>query len=191
MNTPPGGTYVAVGQSLNALVQYAYRVRSYQVLGGPGWASTDLWEIQARAPEGSVQPRPNPDTADFDAMERMLSQPDTIAVMLQSLLEDRFLLKVHRETREMGMYELAVAKDGLKMKLAADQTRPEQASLGVFPKRRSGSIQQARPAQCDKERSRYDNCAAESSGSYSPRRHWCIPKPALGAWVQGLHTDHW
>jgi uncharacterized protein (TIGR03435 family) len=35
--------------------------------------------------------------------------------MLQSLLEDRFSLKIHRETREVPAYELTVAKGGLKM----------------------------------------------------------------------------
>ena len=140
VNTSPGGNYVAVGQSLKALIFYAYRLREYQVIGGPQWASTDLWEIQAKAPEGTVQPRRNPDIADFDAMERFLTQQDTIALMLQVLLEERFHLKVHREMREMGVYELAVAKDGLKMKLAADQTQPEPLSPGVFPRQVNGEL---------------------------------------------------
>jgi uncharacterized protein (TIGR03435 family) len=42
--------------------------------------------------------------------------------MLKSLLEDRFSLKVHRETKEMPMYSLVVGKNGLKMKLSVDQT---------------------------------------------------------------------
>jgi uncharacterized protein (TIGR03435 family) len=140
INTPPGGTFVAAGQSLVGLIQYAYRIRGYQVIGGPGWANTDLWVIQAKAPEGSVLARPNPDMADFDAMERMLSQPDKIALMLQSLLEDRFQLKIHHETKEMGVYELAVAKNGLKMKLAADQTRPEPPPPGLFPRQVNGEL---------------------------------------------------
>jgi uncharacterized protein (TIGR03435 family) len=36
--------------------------------------------------------------------------------MLQALLEDRFKLKVHRETREAPVYALAVAKSGSKLK---------------------------------------------------------------------------
>lgn len=142
VNTSPGGRYVAVGESLRALIGYAYRLRDYQVMGGPAWASTDLWEIQAKAPEGSVQPSPRPDTTDFDAMERLMRQPDTMALMLQSLLEDRFQLKIHHETREMGVYELAVAKGGLKMKPSADQTRPEPTApgLGAFGRQANGSL---------------------------------------------------
>jgi uncharacterized protein (TIGR03435 family) len=35
--------------------------------------------------------------------------------MLRALLEDRFQLRVHRETKEGPVYELTVAKSGLKM----------------------------------------------------------------------------
>src|SRR5215471_14577707 len=37
-------------------------------------------------------------------------------LMMQSLLEDRFKLKVHRETRELPVYALVVTKGGVKMK---------------------------------------------------------------------------
>src|SRR5207253_8749683 len=43
------------------------------------------------------------------------------ALMLQSLLEDRFRLKVHHETRELPVYELVIAKGGSKIKLSEDQ----------------------------------------------------------------------
>jgi uncharacterized protein (TIGR03435 family) len=49
--------------------------------------------------------------------------------MLRSLLEERFQLKVHRETRELPMYDLVVAKGGLKIKLSEDQTLPDPAQL--------------------------------------------------------------
>src|SRR5207249_420833 len=52
-----------------------------------------------------------------------LSQ-DQMQLMLQSLLEDRFQLKVHSEKREVPTYNLVVAKNGPKMKLSEDQSRP-------------------------------------------------------------------
>jgi uncharacterized protein (TIGR03435 family) len=46
-------------------------------------------------------------------------------LMVQSMLEDRFQLKVHREMRDLPVYNLVVAKGGLKMKSSADQTAPD------------------------------------------------------------------
>jgi len=45
---------MVVGQSLRILIAYAYRLRVLQVIGGPAWMDTDLWEIQAKAAEDSV-----------------------------------------------------------------------------------------------------------------------------------------
>jgi uncharacterized protein (TIGR03435 family) len=42
--------------------------------------------------------------------------------MAQSLLEDRFQLKTHKEMRELPVYALVLLKTGAKMKLADDQT---------------------------------------------------------------------
>jgi uncharacterized protein (TIGR03435 family) len=49
--------------------------------------------------------------------------------MLQSLLEDRFQLKMHREMREEPVYELTVAKNGSKMKLSSDQSSSETLAV--------------------------------------------------------------
>jgi uncharacterized protein (TIGR03435 family) len=71
-------------------------LRAYQGIdGGPAWIADDLYSITAK-PEGI-------------ASEGMMNGP-----MLQALLEDRFRLKIHRETKEVPIYELTVAKSGLK-----------------------------------------------------------------------------
>src|SRR5690242_14052882 len=87
----PGGRFVASRVTLRRIIQYAYR-DNQQFLGGPDWLDTDRWDIEAKAPEGTVPIRANPINVDV---------PDTIALMLQSLLEDRFKLQAHRETREL------------------------------------------------------------------------------------------
>jgi len=74
------------------------------LIGLPGWAATDCCDIQARA-ESAVP---------VEQLERML----------QSLLEDRFQLKVHRDTREASIYNLVLAAGGHKMKASEDQTAP-------------------------------------------------------------------
>jgi uncharacterized protein (TIGR03435 family) len=50
-------------------------------------------------------------------------------LMVQSLLEARFKLKVHHATRELPVYNLVVARGGVKMKLSADQTVPNYDGL--------------------------------------------------------------
>ena len=88
----------------------AYGVRDYQILGGPSWIATDRWNIEAKAdPDRMFLPTDVPGV-------------DQLGLMLQSLIEDRFQLKVHRETGFFPIYELVVGKGGLKMTLAEDQT---------------------------------------------------------------------
>jgi uncharacterized protein (TIGR03435 family) len=48
---------------------------------------------------------------DVDARTGGAATDDEVRLMMQSLLEDRFKLKIHRETRDMPVYELAIAKD--------------------------------------------------------------------------------
>ena len=110
----PGGRFIASRTALRRLIQFAYR-GNQEFLGGPDWIDSDRWDIQAKAAEGEVPLRTGlPD----------LSVPDTIALMVQSLLEDRFKLKVHTETRQLPVYELLVTKGGPKIKLSEDQTPP-------------------------------------------------------------------
>ena len=45
-----------------------------------------------------------------------------LQLMIQSMLEDRFQLKAHMETRELPIYNLVAAKDGPKIKASEDQT---------------------------------------------------------------------
>ena len=66
-----------------------------QVLGGPGWIDSDHYDIAAKA-EGTT------------------SVQQLYGPMLRTLLEDRFRLKVHRETKEAPVYFLTVAKGGTR-----------------------------------------------------------------------------
>lgn len=80
---------------LISYIGYAYEIRNYQILG-PDWLRSELFDVVAKMPEGGATKQ--------------------VPHMLRSLLEDRFKLKVHRETKEFPVYALEVAKTGLKMK---------------------------------------------------------------------------
>jgi uncharacterized protein (TIGR03435 family) len=92
---PVNGRFSTRGASLRLLIQNAYGVQSFQISGGPEWMNSSGFVIEARA-EG------NPDRSQ-------------IWLMLQSLLEDRFKLKVHRENKVLRAYFLTAAKNGLKL----------------------------------------------------------------------------
>src|SRR5262245_64535333 len=77
----PGGRFNANNVPLKLLIQNAYNVRDFQVIGGPTWMTTDRWNIEAKAEEGSIAPQSGPPTPGV---------PDGIGLRLQSLLEDRF-----------------------------------------------------------------------------------------------------
>jgi uncharacterized protein (TIGR03435 family) len=71
-------------------------VLNVPVEGVPPWIRTEKFDFDAKAERG--------------ASIELMSGP-----MMQALLEDRFKLKVHRETREVPVYELTVAKGGAKL----------------------------------------------------------------------------
>lgn len=91
----PGGRLTAEGAVLRFIIQNAYRMRPFQIIGGPDWINSTHYTIEAKA-DGNVPPQ-------------------QLWLMLQSLLEDRFQLKARRETRQLPVYELTVAKGGFKL----------------------------------------------------------------------------
>jgi len=95
VRTLPGGRLTADAVLPRFFIQNAYGIRSYQIIGGPSWIESDHYDIQAKV-EG------NPSQDEF-------------RLMMQRLLEDRFKLKAHRETRDLPVFELSPAKSGLKL----------------------------------------------------------------------------
>lgn len=67
-----------------------------EITGGPSWAQSDHYDVTAKA-DGAVP------------VAQMMGP------MLRALLEDRFKLKIHRQSKEMPVYSLTVAKSGLKI----------------------------------------------------------------------------
>jgi uncharacterized protein (TIGR03435 family) len=90
-----GGRFEAVNVPVAQLIQNAYRLRNFQIIGGPSWLS-DRYDVHAKAE--SEFPVTAPGTI------------DAVWVMLQGLLAERFALAAHRETREMDIYALVRAR---------------------------------------------------------------------------------
>jgi uncharacterized protein (TIGR03435 family) len=89
----PGGRFNITNMPLKEMIVIAWRLQPFQVSGGPAWMNSVRYDISAK-------PDHNP-------------KPDELQLMIQSLLEDRFQLKFHRETKELPIYALVLArKDG-------------------------------------------------------------------------------
>src|SRR5262249_38327199 len=92
----PGGRLHVRNNPMQNVIRNAYGVgQPFLLIGGPDWIQSDRYDMDERA-------EANP------SRDQMMS-------MLQSLLEDRLKHKVHRETREVALYDLTVAKGGPKL----------------------------------------------------------------------------
>jgi uncharacterized protein (TIGR03435 family) len=90
--------------TLKHLITQAYHLQPYQVFGGPGWLDVSEYDIDAKAdgPAGK----------------------DRLALMLRTLLAERFGVVAHREARELRVYELVVDKGGPKIHAVKDGEIP-------------------------------------------------------------------
>jgi uncharacterized protein (TIGR03435 family) len=88
----PGGRIDLPNVTVKSLIMLAYDLQEDMIAGGPGWIDSDHFDIVAKAP---------PDTP-----------RDTLRLMLQPLLAERFKLAIHREDKPMPVYAMVVGKDG-------------------------------------------------------------------------------
>jgi len=127
----PGGNKYFTRAPLRGLLRLAYlrstpgapmdSLREPEIISAPKWIDTDIWEVQAIM-DCSGGPY------SFEQLQQMV----------QSMLEERFKLKAHMETREVPVYNLVVGKDGPKIKPSADQT-PTRLSRSAASTRYCGS----------------------------------------------------
>jgi uncharacterized protein (TIGR03435 family) len=126
----------AGSSSLRSLIGEAYgfslgQLSDQQLLGAAGWAKTQLFDIHAKVDSAEVpklKELTKAETMMVSVQEIVSRTPSYRMVMLQRLLEDRFHLKVHYEQRTMPLYEMTVAKGGVRMKIA-HPADPEQGSF--------------------------------------------------------------
>jgi uncharacterized protein (TIGR03435 family) len=90
-----GGRFEAINFPVIQLIQNAYELRSFQIIGAPSWLS-DRYDVIAKAETRFPPTEPG--------------RLGAVPAMLQSLLADRFALVAHRETRDMDIYALVRAR---------------------------------------------------------------------------------
>jgi uncharacterized protein (TIGR03435 family) len=110
LNTSPGNRFRTRNMTVWNLIRHAYGVRTLQMAGGPEWIKTEGFDIEAKT-------------------EIPVSQ-EQLREMLQTLLAERFRLKIRREQRSLPAYALVVAKGGPKLQPAADSPGRNKTMLG-------------------------------------------------------------
>lgn len=85
--------YTGHSVQLKGVIQRAFEVQAFQLVG-PDWIATTLYDIAVVVPPGATREQFNQ--------------------MMQGVLQDRFQLKIHHETREFSAYNLVLAEGGLK-----------------------------------------------------------------------------
>jgi hypothetical protein len=101
-------------ETLKGLMLDAYNVREDQLAGIPDWADDTLqYEIVAKAPG--------------------LVNPEQVRLMLQSLLADRFQLRLRHEQKNLTVYEMTIAKSGLQRELFPEGAPGRHDSWAMVP----------------------------------------------------------
>src|SRR5688572_2311167 len=97
----PGGRFNTFNSPVRTLITFAYQIQGYQLVGGPDWINNERYDIVAK-----MDGDPPPVVPGTGADHMMLAT--------RTLLADRFKLRIHKETREMDIYALTMARPGGK-----------------------------------------------------------------------------
>jgi uncharacterized protein (TIGR03435 family) len=168
--SPTGGLFIATNQPLLAYILFAYKVNvSETTTPGafmrefPEWAVRDKFDINARTES------PNP-------------TKDDMRLMVQSLLEDRFKLAVHREQRRVPVLALTLAKPGKtgpQLRIHDSASACPSASSAQLRSMQAAAIVGIWPAECgDGEEVRVSAHAVRDGGRD-------MSMDAIASWLTG------
>jgi bla regulator protein BlaR1 len=116
-----GNRLHAVNDSALMLISYAYDLPIEQIIGATGWIGQDRYDIDARA-----------------ASDAPMTQAQA-REMLQAVLTERFHAMVHKDTQEMPVYALVVAKNGPKLTPSVAEAR--NMTMGIAGAVFTGAMQ--------------------------------------------------
>jgi bla regulator protein blaR1 len=126
--------FTARGATLQTVIGTAYGVQPDLISGAPEWVSSEKYDIDIKLSDSPAADAPQA-AAGSKKIAFDIKEPDSpgdgspkivadigiqqLGLILQTLLADRFKLTLHRETKDLQVYELVVAEGGPKLKEAA------------------------------------------------------------------------
>ena len=112
------GNLSAFNVPIRQLIQMAFQVQDFQIVGAPDWASTDGYDVEGRfdpaEPRAGVAP----------------GQPPMLP-MIRTLLRDRFAMVARTETREMPVLALKLARSDGRLGPQITQSAVDCAAMAV------------------------------------------------------------
>jgi uncharacterized protein (TIGR03435 family) len=138
-NGPGRIDYTAI--SFKGLLEKAYDLNRNRI-SGPDWMSSELYTINAKMPPGTT--------------------PKQFRLMLQRLLTERFRMVVHRESKEIQVYRLKIAKNGPKLQPGVPPKEMSAAEQKEQNQKRFAATQ-AKVKACMEAHA--SNCATRSFGT--------------------------
>jgi uncharacterized protein (TIGR03435 family) len=102
-----GTHYMATGVTASDLIQFAYNVKGFQVLGGPKWIDVDKYYVDGKVDDSSY--------AAWQKVPRGLQNEEMFRQMFQSLLAQRFKLEIAQKTKQLSGFALVVTQHGPKI----------------------------------------------------------------------------
>jgi uncharacterized protein (TIGR03435 family) len=105
------GHFIVINATPMQLLEFAYNLSGSRILGVAAWATSAKYDIEAKS---------DPALAEKLALVPYPNAKDQLLKMVQLLLADRFHLAAHLESRELPVYELVAAKDGMKFSPVKD-----------------------------------------------------------------------
>lgn len=104
----PGGQFTASNITVLELIGVAYSVETFRIVGGPEWIRTAPYDVQTRAAAGVT--------------------PEETRLMLRTLLQERFQLRITTERRDIALYALLLSRGDRR---TGERLQPATASSCV------------------------------------------------------------
>ena len=117
-----GGRILYRAYTLRQLVMEAYGLQPYQLSGGPSWADSEMFNIEAEPPATS-------DAAKIKPTDPKTAPPPDELQMLRSLLQSRFQLVLLKEERDGTVYSLEPVAGGIKRSQFQAPEHPDERPL--------------------------------------------------------------
>jgi uncharacterized protein (TIGR03435 family) len=123
---PPSGRVRMTNVTVKRMIQNAYRLQDQQIAGGPGWITSEHFDIVANSEATNLSPE-----------DRWM--------MVRALLADRFKLKMHTEPREQSVFALVLARSDGRI---GSQLKKSETTCTAPTAPRTGPIDLSVPNQC-------------------------------------------